>query len=133
VRESNPPPWIHIPPSSQTSNVTINGAGARRWAAVESHHVLPLFRRTLLLNQLAARTLGGTCTRHRALERRASLLLDDEGSEPSPGIEPDPPAYGAGARPSSRKGARLQRKGSSPSSEAEGRVMPLDPYAGTTA
>ena len=60
VRESNPSPWIHIPPSSQTSNVTINGAGVRRWAAVESHHVLPLFRRTLLLNQLAARTLGGT-------------------------------------------------------------------------
>ena len=50
VRGSNPPPWIHIPPSSQTSNVTINGAGVRRWAAVESHHVLPLFRRTLLLN-----------------------------------------------------------------------------------
>src|SRR5207248_10767877 len=35
------------------------------------------------------------------LKGRASLLLDDEGSEPSPGIEPDPPAYGAGARPSS--------------------------------
>ncbi len=60
--------------------------------------------------------LGGTCTRHRALERRASWLLDDEGPEPSPGIEPDPPAYGAGARPSSRKGTQAPAEGIEPPS-----------------
>jgi hypothetical protein len=42
-------------PRHQTSNVTMQRrAAARRWAVVDSHHVLPLFRRTLSLDQLTA-------------------------------------------------------------------------------
>ncbi len=78
--------------------------------------------------------LGGTCTRHRALERRTSLLLDDEG-------------LGALAR--NRTGSSRLRGGRStiepqghPSSSERNRrhrarpkadVMPLEPCAGVAA
>ena len=93
VRGSNPSPWIHIPPSSQTSNVTMT--------SIRVAGGLPWSRTTFF------RSSGG---------RYYSTSSQPLAPEPLPGIEPDPPAYGAGARPSSHEGTQAPAEGIEPSS-----------------
>ena len=74
---------------------------------MESHHVLSGFNRALSLDQLTthhrqhdgAAPLEGLAPIIARLKGEHPGCLDDRGvPEPSSGLEPDPPAYEAGAR-----------------------------------
>lgn len=112
------------------------------------HHVLPFFRRTLSCDQLTARErcrrAAAWCprsgsNRYPPGENRRSRPLDDGGraetrtTEPTSGVEPDPPAYETGARPLELHGRKRCARDAATSVQREAWTVAAQPRAGRSS